>query len=208
MNDKFVVRLLLVVIAVVILLMLINEYNKQKRNETFVSAQTSDPPEDTTEPFFLRDQPTTAAEMLQTAKVSPSKEPTTDAALKAAAAVAPSEEVKNEDYRAVNFADVKEPKVPSTCFPQDETRVEDLLPKDAANSLWSQVNPAGQGDVKDQNFLTAGYHIGVDTIGQSRKNPNYGIRSEPPNPRINVSIWNNSSIEYDNNRRPFELGVC
>ena len=48
----------------------------------------------------------------------------------------------------------------------------------------------------------------MDTIGQSRKNPSYQIRSEPANPRVNVSIWNNSSIEYDANRRPFELGVC
>lgn len=207
MNDVSVVRLLLVVIAVVILMMFVNEYNKQRRSETFVAAAAAQPTDPAaraaTESQFFRDQPTSVSEMLDASKVTAQK---SESVAAKAAAVMPSEEASNEDYRAVDF-DVKA-KTPSTCFPQDETRIEDLLPKDAANSLWAQVNPAGQGDVKDQNLLTAGYHMGVDTIGQSRKNPSYQLRSEPPNPRVNVSIWNNSTIEYDSNRRPFELGQC
>jgi hypothetical protein len=92
------------------------------------------------------------------------------------------------------------------CFPRDRLTADDLLPKDAANSRWAQMNPAGQGDVKDQNFLTAGYHIGVNTVGQSMRNANLQLRSEPVNPQLPVSPWNISTIEPDFNRRPLEIG--
>lgn len=92
------------------------------------------------------------------------------------------------------------------CYPRDRLSAEDLLPKDAANSKWAQMNPAGQGDVRDQNFLTAGYHIGVNTVGQTRRNANYQLRSDPPNPQQPVSPWNISTIEPDMNRRPLEIG--
>jgi hypothetical protein len=97
---------------------------------------------------------------------------------------------------------------PKDCFPRDRLTAEDLLPKDAANNKWSQVNPAGQGDVKDQNFLNAGYHIGVNTIGSSLRNPNLQLRSEPANPQLNVSPWNQTTIDPDLGRRPLELGGC
>jgi hypothetical protein len=94
----------------------------------------------------------------------------------------------------------------AVCFPRDRLTGEDLLPKDAANSKWAQMNPAGQGDVRDQNFLTAGYHIGINTVGQTRRNANYQLRSDPPNPQVPVSPWNISTIEPDLNRRPLEIG--
>jgi hypothetical protein len=93
-----------------------------------------------------------------------------------------------------------------SCFPRDRLSAEDLLPKDAANSRWAQMNPAGQGDVQDQNFLTAGYHVGVNTVGQSLRNANLQLRSEPPNPQVPVSPWNISTIEPDTNRVPLEIG--
>lgn len=85
------------------------------------------------------------------------------------------------------------------CYPRDRLSAEELLPKDAANSKWAQMNPAGQGDVKDQNFLSAGYHVGVNTVGQTRRNANYQLRSDPPNPQVAVSPWNISTIEPDLN---------
>jgi len=94
------------------------------------------------------------------------------------------------------------------CFPRDRLAAEDLLPKDAANSRWSQMNPAGQGDINNKSFLTAGYHVGIDSVGASMKIPNLDLRSLPPNPRSNIpSIWNLSTAEYtDVNRRPLEIG--
>jgi hypothetical protein len=99
-------------------------------------------------------------------------------------------------------------KLPKDCFPKDKLTAEDLLPRDSANSKWAQVNPAGQGDVKDQNFLNAAYHVGINTVGTSLRNPNMQLRSEPPNPQMKVSPWNQTTIESDLNRRPLEIGGC
>lgn len=95
--------------------------------------------------------------------------------------------------------------LPSECYPKDVLTSSDLLPRNA-NSLHAQVVPSGQGALTDQNFLTAGYHTGINTVGQSLKNANLQLRSEPPNPQVKVSIWNQSTIEPDTNRRPLEIG--
>eukprot|EP00798_Chlamydomonas_sp_ICE-L_P017326 gene17326-23634_t len=89
-------------------------------------------------------------------------------------------------------------------FPRERLRPEDLLPRDAANTKWAQANPAGQGDVNDVNLLNAGFHIGVNTQGQSLRNASHDLHSEPSNPRYKVSIWNNSTIEPDMNRKALE----
>ena len=79
------------------------------------------------------------------------------------------------------------------------------MPKDK-NSEWAKLNPVGGSDLKDINLLKAGYHIGIDTIGQSLRNANLQIRSEPPNPTKSVSPWMNTTIEPDLTRVPLELG--
>ena len=109
-----------------------------------------------------------------------------------------------EEYIAVDYSATKQEQ-PFNCFPQDRTKPDDLLPKNAANTKWAQVAPAGQGDVKNQNFLTAGFLIGKDTIGVARKNPNLSWRAEPPCSKTIVSPWMNSSIEHDQYKRGFEL---
>ena len=95
--------------------------------------------------------------------------------------------------------------IPSACNKQTIQNPNDLLPKDK-NSEWAQLNPAGQGDLSNINLLKAGYHIGIDTIGQTLRNANLQIRSEPANPQINVGPWNLSTIEPDFMRPPLELG--
>jgi hypothetical protein len=94
---------------------------------------------------------------------------------------------------------------PGDPFPKDRLVASDLLPKDASNELWSQVSPAGQGDVDDKNYLNAGHLTGINTVMATMRNPNLQLRSEPPNPRARVSVWNESTIEPDLNRRPFEI---
>jgi len=90
------------------------------------------------------------------------------------------------------------------CFPRDRLTADDLLPKDAANSKFAQVNPAGQGDVDGQNYLTAGHQSGVNSVGTSLRNANRQVRSEPPNPQVKVSPWMQTTIGPDLNRRPLE----
>lgn len=92
------------------------------------------------------------------------------------------------------------------CFPRDRLTADDLLPKDAADSKWARLNPSGTGDIHDQNYLTAGYHIGVNTIGQSLRNANLQLRSEIPNPQAPVGPWMISTIEPDLRQNTLEIG--
>ncbi len=93
---------------------------------------------------------------------------------------------------------------PAGCYPRDQLQASELLPKDA-NSVWAQQNPMGPGSLKGVNFLSAGALVGINTVGQSLKNANLQLRSEPPNPQVAISIFNNSTIEPDFNRRPLEI---
>jgi hypothetical protein len=139
--------------------------------------------------------------------VADASKPTPDAASSGIGSYMGSDPKGNEVYNPVTGSAGTTGPVPApTCYPRDRLTAEDLLPKDSANSKWAQMNPAGQGDVQDQNFLTAGYHIGVNTQGQSLRNANYQLRSEPANPQMPVSPWNIATIEPDVNRRPLEIG--
>jgi hypothetical protein len=81
----------------------------------------------------------------------------------------------------------------------------ELLPGDV-KTTWSEVTPVNPGGLESKNFLDAGFHIGINTVGQSMRNANRQIRSDPPIPKVEVSIWNRSTIESDDNRRPLEIG--
>jgi hypothetical protein len=93
---------------------------------------------------------------------------------------------------------------PAGCYPRDQLTPSELLPKDP-NSIWAQQNPMGTGSLKGKNFLSAGALIGVNTVGQSLRNANYQLRSEPPNPQVPVSVFNQTTIEPDINRRTMEI---
>ena len=116
--------------------------------------------------------------------------------------VVPSDPYGNEINRPVDQTGSSEPPVVletqmvGQCTSKDRLTSSDLLPLDA-NSKWAELNPQCGGDVQDQNYLTAGYHIGVNTVGQSMRNANLQLRYEPPNPQIPVSPWSISTIEPD-----------
>ena len=101
-------------------------------------------------------------------------------------------------------ADFGSAQAPAGCYPRDQLTATELLPRDGT-SVWAQQNPLGPGSLKGKNFLSAGALIGINTVGQSMKNANLQLRSEPPNPQMPVSIFNNSTIEPDFNRRPLEI---
>jgi hypothetical protein len=94
---------------------------------------------------------------------------------------------------------------PANCYPKNQLAPSELLPNDP-NSKWAQVNPMGAGDISGKNFLNAGALIGVNTVGSSLRNASWDLRSEPPNPQVQVSPWMQSSIEPDVLRRPLEIG--
>jgi len=83
----------------------------------------------------------------------------------------------------------------------------ELLPADS-NSQWAALNPVNmnQGSILNGDMLQAGYHIGLDTIGQTLKNANLQLRSDPIIPKQEVGPWNQSTYEPDYGRIPLEVG--
>jgi hypothetical protein len=187
MDNNMIFRTLLIIVAAFVLFALVNFYNNK---QTSVKA----------EKFY---QDNFSSELLGDFQPKNVVKPAV-AHVKEVNSIAPSEPLGNEDYRAIDF---QTNKLPNDCFPKDRLTADDLLPKDAANSKWAQVNPAGQGDVKDQNYLTAGYMVGINTVGSSLKNANLQLRSEPVIPKMAVGPFLNSSYEAsDALRRPLEIG--
>ena len=121
-------------------------------------------------------------------------------------AVQPSNPLgENEVFASVSGISTPSTGIPTSCSKPNIQNPSDLLPKDS-NSQWAQLNPSGKGELSNINLLKAGYHIGIDTIGQTLRNANLQIRSEPPNPQLYVGPWNLSTIEPDFMRPPLEIG--
>ena len=81
-----------------------------------------------------------------------------------------------------------------------------LLPREVATQEdFGQFAP--DEILKGQNYLDPRSQIGYpETIGGSLRNANQQVRSEPPNPRMPVSIFNTSTIVPDQMRAKFEIG--
>ena len=81
----------------------------------------------------------------------------------------------------------------------------DLLPQDQ-NSQWAKLNPVSNANPQLPDLLNAGAMIGLDTVGQTLKNANLQLRSDPIIVKQNVGPWNNSTYQADVMRVPLELG--
>jgi hypothetical protein len=112
---------------------------------------------------------------------------------------------QNEVFASATGVQTSMPGVPSSCSQPNIQNPAELLPKDT-NSQWAQLNPSGKGELANVNLLKAGYHIGIDSVGQTLRNANLQIRSEPPNPQLYVGPWNLSTIQPDFLRPPLEIG--
>ena len=113
-----------------------------------------------------------------------------------------SEELGDESFLRVNGIN----RSPTSCYPQNTLQPADLLPSGKSKAVqdFDNANPTGEGILKGVNFLDAGFHTGVNTVGQSLRNANQQLRSEPPNPQVSVSPWMNSTIGPDLGRKPLE----
>uniref|UniRef100_A0A6C0I0E2 Minor capsid protein P11 C-terminal conserved region domain-containing protein n=1 Tax=viral metagenome TaxID=1070528 RepID=A0A6C0I0E2_9ZZZZ len=115
-----------------------------------------------------------------------------------------NDHVVNEQATAVESFDM--PTMPTMhSSSSSTTNTSDLLPLDQ-NSQWASLNPVNGGNVAMPDLLQAGYHIGLDTIGQTLRNANYQYRSDPIIPKVDVGPWNQSTIEADYGRVPLEIG--
>jgi hypothetical protein len=107
----------------------------------------------------------------------------------------------NEQYNSVSGVNSSQG-LPPSCNQHETVDPKELLPSN--NSEWGSSNPSSA--LQNVNLLQAGYHIGIDTVGQSLRNGNLQVRSEPPNPQMQVGPWNNTTIEPDLMRAPLEIG--
>jgi Ca2+/Na+ antiporter len=194
MDYASIVRGVFILLAACFLVYLAMEYSKkQKLNDEEESFQE---PDMNTDPFGMNGN---------SLPIGSNSTNVVDSTAANNSQAQPSQAESN--FKEIDFTE-KKPMDPKACFPKDKLTAEDLLPKDCANSKWAQVNPAGQGDVKDKNYISAGYHVGINTVGTTLRNPNLQLRSEIPNPQVLVSPWNQTTIDMDLNRRPMEIGGC
>ena len=76
----------------------------------------------------------------------------------------------------------------------------ELLPKEVNNDWFETDFSHAQVNVDDSNLVvTDRYIVGVNTVGQSLKNPSYDLRAAPACPKFTVSPWGQSTIEPDFN---------
>jgi len=110
----------------------------------------------------------------------------------------------NSDFQSVSYPG----RTASTCYPQKDLKAEDLLPSGESKAIqeFNISKPVGEGILQGVNLLDSAYHVGVNTVGQSLRNANRQLRSEPPNPQVAVSPWMTSTINPDLPRRPLEVG--
>lgn len=91
------------------------------------------------------------------------------------------------------------------CYSGSVLQAPDLLPQGTEENAWSETSPEAQGHITDQNFLESGHHYGINTVGQSLKNANRQLRNDPSIPKVQISPWNNSTVQQDTNKRGFEI---
>ena len=203
-NDASLLIMTIIVLGGVYLIFLTNTENAESFFQEEASqgslAETDTESEDEPETQFVENEAQLAAQSAQAAAVASIEN-------------APKGEVQNseplgqnEDWKAVDNLGANTNQMPQECYPKDILQPQELLPRDT-ESTWAQSVPAGQGSLSDQNFLNAGFHVGVNTVGQSLRNANRQIRSDPPCPQVKVSPWMQTTIEPDTNRKAMEIGV-
>ena len=110
---------------------------------------------------------------------------------------------KSDNGSLLNMAD---------CNSDYYTLSDDYLSSTKQKIKPNELLPKEAVDMKGENFLNATLSqsteqaVGKPTqVHRSRKN--WDLRSTPPNPQIEVSPWNMSTIDPDTSRRHFEIGA-
>ena len=81
--------------------------------------------------------------------------------------------------------------------------VNDLLPK-MTNNEWNWDVPTQNLTLEESNLLSSEVKkIGNNTQRNSLKNPSYDIRGNIPNPKFQISPFNNSSYDPDTNIKSY-----
>lgn len=80
-----------------------------------------------------------------------------------------------------------------------------ILPSSCNTISSAELLPSDpdQFSIENVNFINDG-ELRVGIISQTLRNANLNLRSEPPNPQVQVSPWLQTTIEPDLNRKPLE----
>lgn len=106
-----------------------------------------------------------------------------------------------EDYNFFNNDNTKT--IKEQINKDNNLNVNDLLPK-TTNNDWNWDVPTQNVTLEESNLLSSAVKkIGNNTQGNSLKNPSYDIRGNIPNPKFQVSPFNNSSYDPDTNIKSF-----
>ena len=82
--------------------------------------------------------------------------------------------------------------------------VNKMLPQEVVED-WFDVEPLlTTKKIKGTHLIHPKVHMGVNTVSSSLRNGTHDLRGDIANPKINVSPWNNSTIEPDTNLK----GIC
>lgn len=86
---------------------------------------------------------------------------------------------------------------------EDKMNSQNLLPQEVSN--WFDVTPLETTKkIEGTHLLNPKIHMGVNTVGSSKKNGTHDIRGDIVNPKVDGTLWNYSTIEPDTNIR----GLC
>ncbi len=77
--------------------------------------------------------------------------------------------------------------------------VQKMLPQEIEEDWFDVETLQSTKKIKGTHLIHPKIHMGVNTIGSSLKNATHDPRGDIANPKINVSPWNNSTIEPDTN---------
>ena len=202
MLSKSNMRLGLIIIAAVVFILLINSYNNGSVDNR-VEDNSMEPAE--LQEYFNVNENETNSPLNNQEEVN---EVVEEVPVQASEPLGENEQYNTvEQNNLQNTVSNEDLSVPNECYPKDTLTPQELLPADS-NSTWAQTVPAGQGSLGDQNFLNAGFHVGINTVGQSLRNANLQLRSEPSNPQVKVSPWLQTTIGPDVNRKAMEIGGC
>jgi hypothetical protein len=111
------------------------------------------------------------------------------------------EEENDETSVEVNIPTAAMPNASASANPAD------LLPApNNGKNGWDVLNSVGTTPGANPDLLEAGHHTGIDTVGQSLRNANLQLRSDPSIPLQDTGPWNQTTIEATNVQVPFNLG--
>ena len=96
--------------------------------------------------------------------------------------------------------------IDSNCDCNNTLNSKDLLPNNPSTDWNSVCQGSSPSQIDPTPHLTDPFSVSMPTLNTTLRNANQQLRSEPPNPQMQVSPWIQSTINPDLFRAPLEIG--